>query len=113
MKKDLIDGAVLSKKHRDKTGECAIRNENFCERHKNWFQYWGSISTLLSGISQRKRAIGTSKNAIDVNDYIDETNIKLFKLFQEMQSEGVVATAQELHKLISFTIGVHGLWNVW
>lgn len=54
----------------------------------------------------KERAKGTSKNAIDVNDYIDETNIKLFKLFQEMQSEGVVATAQELHNRF-FNIGVH------
>ena len=55
----------------------------------------------------KERAKGTSKNAIDLNDYIDETNIKLFKLFQDMQSEGVVATAQELHNRF-FNIGEIG-----
>mgnify|MGYP006922454353 CR=1 FL=1 len=30
-----IDGAVLSKKHRDKDRRMCDSHENFCERHKN------------------------------------------------------------------------------
>lgn len=88
-----------------KTGECAIRmriSVNGTRIDSNTGKY---IDPTLWNQS-KERAKGTSKNAIDLNDYIDETNIKLFKLFQDMQSEGVVATAQELHNRF-FNIGVH------
>ena len=71
-----------------KTGECAIRmriSVNGTRIDSNTGKY---IDPTLWNQS-KERAKGTSKNAIDLNDYIDETNIKLFKLFQDMQSEGV------------------------
>ena len=82
-------------------------HENFCERHKNWFQYGEVYRPLLSGISQKERAKGTSKNAIDVNDYIDETNIQAVQaVFRKCSPEGVVLTAQNFTTRF-FTIGVH------
>ena len=71
-----------------KTGECAIRmriSVNGTRIDSNTGKY---IDPTLWNQS-KERAKGTSKTAIDLNDYIDETNIKLFKLFQDMQSEGV------------------------
>lgn len=72
-----------------KTGECAIRmriSVNGTRIDSNTGKY---IDPTLWNQS-KERAKGTSKNAIDLNDYIDETNIKLFKLFQDMQSEGEI-----------------------
>lgn len=105
MKKDRLTVLFYRRSTVTKTGECAIRmriSVNGTRIDSNTGKY---IDPALWNQS-KERAKGTSKNAIDVNDYIDETNIKLFKLFQEMQSEGVVATAQELHNRF-FNIGVH------
>lgn len=41
-----------------------------------------------------------------MNNYIDDTEIKLFKLFQEMQADGTVVTARELYNRF-FNIGPH------
>ena len=54
-----IDGAVLSKKHRDKDRRMCDSHENFCERHKNWFQY-GEVyrpSSLESVKGTRQRHV--------------------------------------------------------
>ena len=105
MKKDRLTVLFYRRSTVTKTGECAIRmriSVNGTRIDSNTGKY---IDPALWNQS-KERAKGTSKNAIDLNDYIDETNIKLFKLFQDMQSEGVVATAQELHNRF-FNIGVH------
>ena len=105
MKKDRLTVLFYRRSTMTKTGECAIRmriSVNGTRIDSNTGKY---IDPALWNQS-KERAKGTSKNAIDLNDYIDETNIKLFKLFQDMQSEGVVATAQELHNRF-FNIGVH------
>lgn len=52
----------------------------------------------------KERVRGSSKKAIDLNNFIDETEIKMFKLFQEMQEDGSVVTAQELYNRY-FNIG--------
>ena len=54
----------------------------------------------------KERARGNSKKALDLNNYIDDTEIKLFALFQEMQADGSVVTAQELYNRF-FNIGPH------
>ena len=54
----------------------------------------------------KERVKGSSKKAIDLNNFIDDTEIKMFKLFQEMQEDGSVVTAQELHNRY-FNIGPH------
>ena len=54
----------------------------------------------------KERVKGSSKKAIDLNNFIDDTEIKMFKLFQEMQEDGSVVTAQELHNQY-FNIGPH------
>ena len=105
MKKDRLTVLFYRRSTMTKTGECAIRmriSVNGTRIDSNTGKY---IDPALWNQS-KERAKGTSKNAIDLNDYIDETNIKLFKLFQDMQSEGVVATAQELHNRFFF-IFVH------
>ena len=101
MKKDRLTVLFYRRSTMTKTGECAIRmriSVNGTRIDSNTGKY---IDPALWNQS-KERAKGTSKNAIDLNDYIDETNIKLFKLFQDMQSEGVVATAQELHNRFFF-----------
>lgn len=54
----------------------------------------------------KERAKGSSKKAIDLNNYIDDTEIRLFKLFEEMQADGSVVTARELYNRF-FNIGPH------
>lgn len=54
----------------------------------------------------KERAKGSSKKAIDLNNYIDDTEIRLFQLFQEMQADGSVVTARELYNRF-FNIGPH------
>lgn len=54
----------------------------------------------------KERVRGSSKKAIDLNNFIDDTEIKMFKLFQEMQEDGSVVTAQELFNRF-FNIGPH------
>lgn len=54
----------------------------------------------------KERVKGSSKKAVDLNNFIDDTEIKMFKLFQEMQEDGSVVTAQELHNRY-FNIGPH------
>lgn len=54
----------------------------------------------------KERVKGSSKKAVDLNNFIDDTEIKMFKLFQEMQEDGSVVTAQELYNRY-FNIGPH------
>ena len=54
----------------------------------------------------KERAKGSSKKAIDLNNFIDDTEIRLFQLFQEMQADGSVVTARELYNRF-FNIGPH------
>ena len=54
----------------------------------------------------KERAKGSSKKAIDLNNYIDDTEIRLFKLFEEMQADGSTVTARELYNRF-FNIGPH------
>ena len=54
----------------------------------------------------KERAKGSSKKAIDLNEYIDDTEIRLFKIMQEMQEDGSVVTARELYNRF-FNIGPH------
>lgn len=44
----------------------------------------------------KERAKGNSKKAVDLNNYIDDMEIGMFKKMQEMQQEGVAVTAREL-----------------
>ena len=86
MKKDRLTVLFYRRSTVTKTGECAIRmriSVNGTRIDSNTGKY---IDPALWNQS-KERAKGMSKNAIDLNDYIDETNIKLFKLFQDMQSE--------------------------
>lgn len=54
----------------------------------------------------KERAKGTSKKALDLNEYIDDAEIRMFKLFQEMQQDGYTVTARELYNRY-FNIGPH------
>ena len=54
----------------------------------------------------KERAKGSSKKAIDLNNYIDDMEIGVFKVMQEMQTEGAVVTARELYNRF-FNIGPH------
>ncbi len=54
----------------------------------------------------KERAKGSSKKAIDLNNYIDDMEIGVFKVMQEMQKEGAVVTARELYNRF-FNIGPH------
>ena len=54
----------------------------------------------------KEKAKGNSKKAVDLNEYIDDASIRLFKLFQEMQEDGSVVTARELYNRF-FNIGPH------
>lgn len=54
----------------------------------------------------KERAKGTSKKALDLNEYIDDAEIRMFKLFQEMQQDGYTVTAWELYNRY-FNIGPH------
>jgi site-specific recombinase xerD len=83
MKKDRLTVLFYRRNTVTKTGECAIRmriSVNGTRIDSNTGKY---IDPAL-WYQSKERAKGTSKNAIDLNDYIDETNIKLFKLFQDM-----------------------------
>ena len=78
MKKDRLTVLFYRRSTVTKTGECAIRmriSVNGTRIDSNTGKY---IDPALWNQS-KERAKGTSKNAIDVNDYIDETNIKLFR----------------------------------
>ena len=44
----------------------------------------------------KERAKGNSKKAVDLNNYIDDMEIGMFKMMQEMQQEGVAVTVREL-----------------
>ena len=54
----------------------------------------------------KERAKGNSKKALDLNNFIDDTEIRMFQLFQEMQQDGSVITATELYNRF-FNIGPH------
>ena len=60
----------------------------------------------------KEKAKGSSKMAVDLNNFIDETEIKLFQLFQEMQEDGTIATACELYNLF-FNIGSHNKYGAY
>lgn len=45
----------------------------------------------------KERAKGNSKKATDLNNYIDDMEIGMFKMMQEMQREGLAVTARELY----------------
>lgn len=54
----------------------------------------------------KERAKGSSKKAIDLNNYIDDMEIGIFKVMQDMQKGGAVVTARELYNRF-FNIGPH------
>ena len=78
-----------------KSGEAAIFMRISCNGTRVETNTGKSIEPHLWN-QNKERAKGTSKKAIDLNNYIDDVEIGMFKMFQEMQSDGSVATAQEL-----------------
>ena len=78
-----------------KSGEAAIFMRISCNGTRVETNTGKSIEPHLWN-QNKERAKGTSKKAIDLNNYIDDVEIGMFKMFQEMQSDGCVATAQEL-----------------
>lgn len=52
----------------------------------------------------KEHAKGTSKKALALNEYIDDAETRMFKLFQEMQQDGATVTARELYNRF-FNIG--------
>lgn len=54
----------------------------------------------------KERAKGSSKKAVDLNNYIEDVESGIFKLMQEMAQEGSVVTARELYNRY-FNIGPH------
>ena len=108
MKKDRLTGAVLSQKHRDKKQENVRFAWNFCERHKNWFQYW-EVYRPCSGISQANAPKARPKCNRCERLYWRDKASSCSAVLQEMQSEGVVATGSGNLPQWIFNIGVHRL----
>lgn len=88
-----------------KSGEGAIYMRISCNGTRVECPTGKSIEPSLWS-QNKEKARGSSKKAVDLNCFIDETEIKLFKLFQEMQSDGTVVTARELYNRF-FNIGPH------
>lgn len=105
MKKDRLAVLFYRRNTANKAGECAIRfriSVNGTRIDSNSGKY---IDPALWN-QTKERAKGTSAKAVALNDYIDATNVKLFNLFQEMQTDGCQVTAQELYNRF-FNIGPH------
>ncbi|WP_304511385.1 site-specific integrase [Duncaniella muris] len=88
-----------------KSGEAAIYMRISCNGTRMEFPTGKSIEPNLWSQTKEK-AKGNSKKALDLNEYIDDASIRLFKLFQEMQEDGSVVTARELYNRF-FNIGPH------
>ncbi|WP_303029397.1 phage integrase SAM-like domain and Arm DNA-binding domain-containing protein [Bacteroides acidifaciens] len=88
-----------------KSGDGAIYMRISCNGTRVEYPTGKSIEPSLWS-QNKEKAKGSSKKAIDLNNYIDDTEIKLFKLFQEMQADGTVVTARELYNRF-FNIGPH------
>lgn len=88
-----------------KSGEAAIYMRISCNGTRMEFPTGKSIEPNLWSQTKEK-AKGNSKKAVDLNEYIDDAGIRLFKLFQEMQEDGSVVTARELYNRF-FNIGPH------
>lgn len=88
-----------------KSGEAAIYMRISCNGTRIECPTGKSIDPNLWS-QNKEKAKGGSKKAVDLNEYIDDASIRLFKLFEEMQADGSVVTARELYNRF-FNIGPH------
>lgn len=88
-----------------KSGEAAIYMRISCNGTRIECPTGKSIEPNLWS-QNKEKAKGSSKKAVDLNEYIDDASIRLFKLFEEMQADGSVVTARELYNRF-FNIGPH------
>lgn len=88
-----------------KSGEGAIYMRITCNGTRVECPTGKSIDPALWN-QNKEKAKGNSPKAVDLNYFIVETEIKLFKLFQEMREDGTVITARELYNRL-FNIGPH------
>ena len=88
-----------------KSGEAAIYMRISCNGTRIECPTGKSIEPNLWS-QNKEKAKGGSKKAIDLNNYIDDASIRLFKLFEEMQADGSVVTARELYNRF-YNIGPH------
>lgn len=84
MKKDRFSLLFFQNSKLLKSGEGAIRMRISVNGTRVDASTGKSIESHLWN-QAKERAKGTSKKAIDLNEYIDDAEIRMFKLFHEMQ----------------------------
>ena len=106
MRKDCLSMLFFLKRaQQKKSGEIPVYARITANGTRVDFSTQKSISENLWN-QAKERAKGNSKKALDLNNYIDDVEIGMFKLMQEMQQDGSTVTARELYNRY-FNIGPH------